>query len=1479
MKKAFAVGTDVPFGVEFTRLGDVLPYVAKHCPDNGATYIDAQGNEVFVSFPQILRQANGWLGALQKRGFKPGDRILAEIAEPKEYHILFWTCVFGGFVPAPFTSPATWSSGSDAVRLLENTWEYLDKPVIITQGKHRDHYSKMQKRRGFEGLQYLVTDDFGYCDTGQYYDGAKPDDTAYIQFSSGTTGTPKGAVLTYENICNNCVILARRTRFNETDTAISWLPHTHNFGIFFPFVTAMMLRVNMLFMLPSTYFMNPYMFFEKISNHRAAWFCSNNSGLDWAAHQIPDHMLKDLDLYSLKLIYAGAENISRVVVERFNKKFSRCGVSKNVIRTAYGLSETTHAATITSLDDDLTFDVISRNELMSSLRAVPISEGGSSECMILTGNGKPLSGINVRIVDDNGAALNERDIGEVQIKGATLFQGYYGDNDSFDQHTQDGWLRTGDLGYLYNGLLFVIGRKKEVVVVRGINYMINSIEDIIYESVNLSRGMVAISSVINHIDQQEELIAFVQFSQGLEEFLPLRRTIINSVNEALGLSLRLVIPLETLHKTASGKLQRLKMRMMYENGAYSEITKQIFDMEKVFDDSAKVIVPPENDNQRLLRECWSEALKMPEESISIDSSFALIGGSSVQAYWLLGIISRRLSIDLDHEIIVACKTIREMDAFIKNLSPREDDDYGAKTEHPDVFTKNLLPREDDDYGVKTECPVDKNKNKNKNMNMNKNMNKNKGVAVTGMAFRVPGAKTQEQFWENLSNGTVSISKVSDKRKALTGADDWNSWLGEIEDIDFFDNDFFNIDKAEAAFMDPQQRILMEVAYEALCDAGVIIGEDEKETGVYSCVGVNSYYPIVAEHLKKNKQQKIEEKAVICNLSNIAAAQISHQYNFTGPVLNIDTACSSFLTSIHYAADAVSKGETRGALVMGANVMSSPIISKTCESAGIVSAGNKARVFDAKSDGTILGEGVVAVYLENLNDAEKNHKNIYGLICGSAVNNDGYALSVLAPNPKGQHNVLKKAFQCANLDPCEISYIEMHGTGTEIGDPIEVSALAKLYSAKNLTRNEKSVPIGSVKPNIGHLLWASGGAALIKVLLCMKNKSLAPTPNLEVVNPLLEIGRTPFRIPVKTEGWEMPDGKDRKAGITALGLGGTNAHIIVGEYSMPHLVSEKKKRHILVVSAKSPGALDEIVNKTTGFIRNADTESLANLCFTSARYRRHYEYRAACILDAHDNMGHFVKSAKRKAKSIIRTGFVLYDFGWGYTAGEFTQLACFFTKLKSAVKWGVFFCGKGSGQIMCDWLNGVIDSDTATQKYINREHSVSASENSNTKNLDVIVHIGNIGKIGNIGNIGRIGHIGHVGHVGHIEHVGHVGHQDEGIQPLFPLENSGTQSLFSLENSGIQPLFPRENSGIQPLFPLENSDREIFFSIGSELPEEERLYELIKALYLMGVDFNWETVYTDGSGRVINIPAYPFERKPIWLKCNSEESVIGRNRQK
>ncbi|MBD2610773.1 SDR family NAD(P)-dependent oxidoreductase [Nostoc punctiforme FACHB-252] len=429
----------------------------------------------------------------------------------------------------------------------------------------------------------------------------------------------------------------------------------------------------------------------------------------------------------------------------------------------------------------------------------------------------------------------------------------------------------------------------------------------------------------------------------------------------------------------------------------------------------------------------------------------------------------------------------------------------------------------------------------------RNSYKSNAIAVIGMAGRFPQAKNLAEFWENIANGRNCVSEIASDRWNLADFYDpdrnaanktYCKWMGALEDIDRFDPLFFHISPREAEFMDPQQRLFLQTSWHCIEDAGYNpTSFAGSKCGVFVGCETGDYGKIVQRY-------ELNALGLLGSSAALLPARISYFLNLQGPCMAIDTACSASLVAIANACDSLVLGHSDAALAGGVYVISGPEMHVMMSKAGILSPDGRCFTFDRRANGFVPGEGVGVVLLKRLADAEKDGDDIYGVIRGWGVNQDGKTNGITAPNGQSQQRLHKEVYERFQIQPADIQLVEAHGTGTRLGDPIEVEALCETF--REFTNKEKFCAIGSLKSNIGHLATAAGVAGLIKVLLAIRNKKLPPTINYESLNEHINLDRSPFYINTECRDW-IVDAEPRRAAINCFGFSGTNAHMVIEEY--------------------------------------------------------------------------------------------------------------------------------------------------------------------------------------------------------------------------------------------------------------------------------------------------------------------------------------------
>lgn len=486
------------------------------------------------------------------------------------------------------------------------------------------------------------------------------------------------------------------------------------------------------------------------------------------------------------------------------------------------------------------------------------------------------------------------------------------------------------------------------------------------------------------------------------------------------------------------------------------------------------------------------------------------------------------------------------------------------------------------------------------------------VAIIGMACRFPGdSDTPEKFWRLLSEGRSSQVDIPSSRFDITDYyDAVHGKPGKIyvkqesflnQDIAEFDAKFFGISSMEAKDMDPQQRFLCEVSWEALENAGQDIQKLKgSKTGVFLGISTNGEYSKLPRDTSK-----VNQYTGTGNTCSIASGRLSYLFGLNGPSISIDTACSSSLVSTHLAVKSLENGECDLALSAGVSLMISPeVMSSLCAMNALAEDG-KSKPFDEEANGYGRGEGCGVIVLKRLTDALRDHDNIYAVIEGSMMNNDGESSSLTVPNGKAQQKVIQDALNNAGVSPDDIDYIEAHGTGTLLGDPIEFDAIKEVFLAKGNKRQTK-LKIGAVKGNIGHLESAAGIASIIKAALCLQHKKLVPIANFHNLNTRIKSDGLPVEFVTECKDWDNHDKKPNRMGISSFGFSGTNAHMVLCQAPEFAEASLEMSQYLLHLSAKTEKGVVELIKRYKKLIEKEDV-SLSEVCYTANCYREKFSH--------------------------------------------------------------------------------------------------------------------------------------------------------------------------------------------------------------------------------------------------------------------------------
>ncbi len=1039
-------------------------------------------------------------------------------------------------------------------------------------------------------LHWIATDDPKVVSGGSWINPAMaPGDLAFLQYTSGSTSTPKGVMLTHRNLMHNLRTITGLFGLRPDSTSVSWLPPYHDMGLIGQILEPVFRRVHTYLMSPAAFLQSPMRWLKTISRTRSEVSGGPNFAYDLAASKAQPADLEALDLSCWRLAYNGAEQIRAETIDRFAATFGRCGFDRKAFYPCYGMAE----GTLILSGGEHQEAPVERAIDPEQLRRRRAVEAGP-HARRLVSSGRPTPDHRIEIVDPQTLAACEEDaVGEIWVCGPSIAQGYWGKPEltvqSFHAAIAGGdpgpFLRTGDLGFLSKGELFVVGRLKDLIIVRGRNLYPDDVELSVGRCHPDVRPGSSAAFAIEH-EGQERLVVVQEVgrhpSSSHEEIIAAIRSAVAAEHDAEVYAVAL-LQSWSIPKTSSGKIQRYACREGFVANELKEVARWMRpertpEAEAKPEASAHAGTAPSTSGTPFSHgriEDWlvawvARTAGVTAASISSTEPLARFGLGSRDVVGLTGDLEQWLGRRLSPVLAYQYPSIRAMAGYLADGRSEANDQPGAR-----ALASDAEP-----------------------------------IAIVGMSCRFPGAVDPEAFWSLL---TGAVDAVSERPERWARGGEARPEIarmttmagGFLDAIDTFDADFFGISPREAMHMDPQQRLLLEVAWEALERAGALGAADSgSRTGVFIGVSSNDYAQLMVRD-----GAALDAYVGTGTASSIAANRLSYQLDLRGPSLAVDTACSSSLVAVHLAVKSLRRGECDAALAGGVNLLLSPDPSVAFSHARMMAARGRCRTFDAGADGYVRGEGCGVLVLKRLSEAVENRDHVIAVIRGSAMNQDGRSNGLTAPNGLAQQAVIREALADAGLSAGELDYVEAHGTGTPLGDPIEVEALkAALFQFRAADR---PCALGSVKTNLGHLEAAAGVAGLIKVALAIEHGLIPAHLHLEELNPAISFEGTPGFIARELTPWPG-GGERRRAGVSSFGFGGTNCHVILEEApaSSPSPQQSDRPRQLLSLSAKSAESLAALAGKLALTLQREGGPALQDVCFTANVGRPHHEVRLA-----------------------------------------------------------------------------------------------------------------------------------------------------------------------------------------------------------------------------------------------------------------------------
>jgi acyl transferase domain-containing protein/acyl-CoA synthetase (AMP-forming)/AMP-acid ligase II/pimeloyl-ACP methyl ester carboxylesterase/acyl carrier protein len=1183
-----------------------------------------------------------------------GERALLLYPPGLEFITAFLGCLYAGVIATPAYPPRPNRSVS---RLQAIVADSEAKFALTTQSLIDEIENRFEENPTAKRVTFLATDRLNLDLSSQW---RSPDinaeTIAFLQYTSGSTGIPKGVIIAQGNLMANSRSINHSFQNDDTHKAVSWLPPYHDMGLIGCILQPIYAGVSMHLMPPVAFLQRPYRWLQAISRYQANSSGAPNFAYDLCVSQISEEQKENLDLSHWKLAFTGAEPVRAKTLSNFAEHFSSCGFRKEAFYPCYGMAESTLFITGGDRNQAPIAKTFSAKALEEDKA---IAAESDKDSISLVSSGYTLEGQKLEIVrPDTLTVCQDGEVGEIWAASPSVGKGYWNRPElteaSFKAYLNGDravyFLRTGDLGFLSDGELFVTGRLKDLIIIRGRNHYPQDIELTIDKShPAIKAGATAAFSV--EIDGEERLVITPEIKRTYLRNLDvdavtseIRKAIVQ--NHEIQTHAVVLLKTGSIPKTSSGKIQRhaCKKGFLEDSlnvvGKWEEKAEGFLKSEVSGSTSSPTSQKSEGFNKAEGRRTAGEQIGGNLRFSRLQKAEGLVEGESSNSRssapqppqtptplfesiqnWLISQLAGRLGI-LEREIDVreplanygldsvqAVRLSAELEDWLEvKLSPTIIYDY------PNIFrlAEYLADRSHGESQTRIIA--------------SKNRREVGEIAIVGMGCRFPGANNPDEFWQLLHEGQDKISQVKSDR--------WQGeeWGGFLDKVDEFDPQFFGISPRETQRMDPQQRLLLEVSWEALEQAG--IAPDKlagSSTGVFMGMSSSDY-----SQLQFHYGIPVDAYAGTGNAHSIAANRISYFFDFKGPSLTVDTACSSSLVAVHLACQSLQNEECDRALVGGVNLMLSPELHHTFSQAGMMAADGRCKTFDASADGYVRGEGCGVIVLKKIEDAIADGDNILAVIKGSAIAQDGRSNGLTAPNGLSQQAVIRQALANAGVEPKEVSYIEAHGTGTSLGDPIEVNSLKNVLM-ENRSLNETCY-VGSVKTNIGHLEAAAGIASLIKTVLCLVHREIPPHLHLKQLNPHIDLDNTAIAIPTQSQAWTREDGL-RIAGVSSFGFGGTNAHVVLegrrqeaegsgstlrqaqGNASSPTSqksevksqkseVSIERPQQILAISAKTEEALMDLAANYVGFLDSNPEVDLADVCFTANVGRSHFPHRLA-----------------------------------------------------------------------------------------------------------------------------------------------------------------------------------------------------------------------------------------------------------------------------
>ena len=1172
------------------------------------------GHLTFAGLDQRARSI-GWV--LSKRGRK-GDRALLLFTPGLDFVEAFMGTIYAGMVPVPVVPPMS-IGGMHKVELVVKDC----RPVCclcdgIVDGIFAGNEEIGRQCPEMASLERMVSADMMAPAPSWSPIETDEDDLAFLQYTSGSTGSPKGVMVSHGNLLANEEAMKNNLDGTEKTIQVNWLPQYHDFGLIGSNLQAIYSGHYCAMLSPMDFVMNPSLWLKAVTMMGADTSGGPNFAYELCVKKIPDSLLPELDLSTWRFAYNGAEPVRESTLRRFAEKFGPCGFNYNAFSPCYGLAENTLYGASVRPEEMCTIHTIDKEGLE---RGEAIGEKTASRSVSLVGGGS-FKGVNdIVIADpDSGEALADNRVGEIWIRGESKTQGYWGKpeltKEVFGAMLADGrgpYLRTGDLGFIENGILVMTGRLKDLLIVHGRNLYPQDLE---LEAETLSGAIRPGRIVAFQMDEADSsgVVLLSEFRGEKEEADRVAKEIFAMLRKQLGEDPKAVVllPSRSVPLTSSGKVRRREARKRFASGKYDPIAIVRGEAKTISEETGVAC----QQEEATLRQIVIRNTPLTETTLDSKRPLGEQGVTSMEVATICAEIENTFSVPVTPMTLFAHPTVEKLAHVLAR---------GDETE-----TVVVAPQAAD----RREQPI----------------------AIIGAGCRLPGGDTAETFFDGILQGRDLVGAFPDDRPWMSGEGDGVCERGGfIPDADGFDAAFFGISNAEAGRMDPQQRLFLEVSWHAFENGGYpperLSGQS---IGVFAGISTADYMELAIRG-----EEPPSGYGVTGGAATMTANRLSYLLDLHGPSEVVDTACSSSLVAVHRAASALRNGECEMAVAGGVNLLLARSGFSFLTRTGVLSPSGLCRTFDERADGYVRGEGAAAVLLKPLDAAIRDGDPIQSVLLGSASGHGGQTGSLTAPGEATQAATILRAQADAGVEADSIGYIEAHGTGTILGDPIEINGLKRAFGGVDA---ERRCGISSVKSNIGHLEAAAGIAGLVKASMALRRRLIPPILHLRQTNPMVDLSDTPFFLVKRPVRWRREQGEDGRlvplrAGVSSFGFGGAYAHAVLEEYeperrspararAVPICLSARTEAH-LVASARQ---LFEHLTLEGGEL-DLGGMALEDIAYTLLERRQHRKYRLGFTAEDTDELLERLAAIAdgRSGLSWLHSGVVAHETDAG--AGE------------------------------------------------------------------------------------------------------------------------------------------------------------------------------------------------------------------------------------